>query len=101
MQINTPRFNGGHLQLEIYIAGNTPAGERAIANIHKMCEEICVVGAYEIKIINIHENPKAAEAHNIMATPTIVRRSPQPVMSITGDMNDIEEAIIGLGLITP
>lgn len=101
MDAKTPKFQSGHLHLEIYIAGKTPAGERAISNMQKMCEEICIVGAYEITIINILENPEAAEAQKILATPTVVRISPQPVMSMTGDMNDIDEVVIGLGLITP
>ena len=78
MDAKTPKFQGGHLHLEIYIAGKTPAGERAISNMQKMCEEICIVGAYEITIINIRENPEAAEAQKILATLRLCEFPPSP-----------------------
>lgn len=99
MESRTPTFQGGHLLLEVYIAGYTPAAKRAISNLKELCADLCQDGAFEINVIDIIENPQAAEVNSILATPTVIRRSPPPLGRIIGDLSVWDEAVLGLKLL--
>jgi len=99
MEATTPKFQGGHLFLEVYIAGPTPAGLRAVTNLELLCAEVCPDGAYEIKVIDIAASPDIADKHAIMATPTVVRRAPPPMKRIIGDLTDRDVVMQGLMLL--
>lgn len=87
-----------YLVLEVYFAGRTPTAVQAISNLEKICAEVCEPNAYQIDLINIIENPDAAEENGILATPTVIRRAPTPIRTVIGDLSDKEEVIIGLCL---
>jgi circadian clock protein KaiB len=55
-------------------------------------------GAYEITIVDVLERPEEAEANRILATPTLIKKSPPPVRRIVGDMSDTSKVLSGLGL---
>jgi len=86
-------------QLKLYVAGQTPKSLTAFANLKKICEEH-LAGKYSIEIIDLLQNPKLAEGDQILAVPTLVRRLPQPLRKIIGDLSNTERVIVGLN-ITP
>jgi len=88
---------GGKLVLKLYVAGMTPAAERAIANLKNVCAELDL--EYDIEVIDILERPQLAEDERILATPTVVRKLPPPMRSLVGDLSDREQVVVGLDLV--
>lgn len=84
-------------QLLLYIAGQTPKSIRALNNIKKYAEEH-LKGKYSIEIIDLLVNPKLAEDDQILALPTLVRRLPEPIRKIIGDLSDEEKVLVGLNI---
>jgi circadian clock protein KaiB len=84
-------------ELRLYIAGQTPKSLAAMRNLKKVCEEH-LAGHYEIEIIDLMANPRLAKDHQIVAIPTLVRKLPNPIRKIIGDLSDTERALVGLEL---
>lgn len=83
--------------LKLYITGQTPRSERAIANVRRICEEE-LEGQYEMAVIDILERPQLAEEEKILATPTLTKEQPPPLRRIIGDMSNTEKILLGLDL---
>ena len=83
--------------LKLYITGQTPKSELAIANLRRICEED-LKGKYQMEIIDIIERPQLAEDEKILATPTLIKELPPPLRRIIGDLTDKEKVLLGLDL---
>jgi len=81
--------------LRLYIAGQTPRSVKAFANLKKICEEH-LTGRYRIEVIDLIQNPQLAAGDQILAVPTLVRRLPEPVRRIIGDLSHTERVLVGL-----
>jgi circadian clock protein KaiB len=88
---------GEKWNLRLYTAGQSPKSLAALANLKKVCEEH-LAGRYEIEIIDLLKNPRLAKDDQIVAIPTLVRKLPDPVRKIIGDLSDTEKALVGLQL---
>ncbi|RRJ92580.1 circadian clock KaiB family protein [Flavobacterium macacae] len=84
-------------QLLLYIAGRTPKSEKALENIKKYAEEH-LAGKYSIEIIDLLINPQLAEGDQILAVPTLVRKFPEPIRKIIGDLSNEERVLVGLNI---
>ena len=82
-------------ELRLYVAGQTPKSIRAFANLQALCEEH-LQGRYQIEVIDLLEHPQLARGDQIVAIPTLVRRLPQPVRKIIGDLADTVRVLVGL-----
>jgi circadian clock protein KaiB len=82
--------------LSLYITGQTPRSEQAIANLQRICEERR--DQCEIVIVDVLEQPELAEKDKIIATPTLIKSRPPPVRRIIGDLSDIQKVVVMLGL---
>jgi circadian clock protein KaiB len=83
--------------LRLYIAGQTPRSVAAFANLKKLCEEH-VSGQYEIEVIDLLKHPQLAKGDQILAVPTLVRKLPEPMRKIIGDLSNTEKVLVGLDL---
>ena len=83
--------------LRLYVAGQTPKSIAAFANLKKICEEN-LAGRYKIEVIDLLENPQLAKGDQILAIPTLVRKLPQPVRKIIGDLSNTVRVLVGLDL---
>lgn len=83
--------------LRLYVTGMTPKSTRAIANVQKLCEKY-LEGAYELKVIDIYQQPQLAKGEQIIATPTLIKQLPLPFRKLIGDMSDSEKFLIGIDL---
>ena len=81
--------------LRLYIAGQTPKSIKAFANLKRICEEH-LTGKYRIEVIDLIQNPQLAAGDQILAVPTLVRRLPEPVRRIIGDLSHTERVLVGL-----
>ena len=84
-------------QLRLYVAGQTPKSVLACTNLKQICEEH-LQGCYEIEVIDLLENPQLAKGDQILALPTLVRRLPEPIKKIIGDLSNTERVLVGLDL---
>lgn len=84
-------------ELRLYVAGQTSKSVAAFANLKKICEEH-LAGQYHIEVIDLLENPRLAQDDQIVAIPTLVRKLPQPVRKIIGDLANTERTLVGLQL---
>jgi circadian clock protein KaiB len=83
--------------LRLYVAGQTPKSLAAFDNLKRLCEER-LKGHYIIEVIDLLKNPRLAKDDQILAIPTLVRRLPQPVRRIIGDLSNTERVLVGLDL---
>lgn len=83
--------------LRLYVAGQTPKSIAALANLKKICEEY-LAGKYRIEVIDLLENPQLASGDQILAIPTLVRKLPEPVRKIIGDLSNTERVLVGLDI---
>jgi circadian clock protein KaiB len=84
-------------ELRLYVAGQTPKSLAAFANLKKICEEH-LAGQYEIEVIDLLKEPQLASGDQILAIPTLVRKLPEPIRKIIGDLSNTERVLVGLNL---
>lgn len=84
-------------QLRLYVAGQTPKSMTAFSNLKLICENH-LKGRYRIQVIDLLEQPHLSRGDQILAIPTLVRKLPQPMRKIIGDLSDTERVLVGLDL---
>jgi len=84
-------------ELRLYVAGQSSKSLAAFANLKRICEEN-LAGKYSIEVVDLLENPQLAKGDQILALPTLVRKLPQPVRKIIGDLSHTERVLVGLDL---
>ena len=88
---------GQTYSLRLYVAGQTPKSVLAFTNLKQICERH-LLGRYQIEIIDLVENPQLARGDQVLAVPTLVRRVPEPIKKIIGDLSNTERVLVGLDL---
>jgi len=83
--------------LRLYVAGQTPKCMRAFSNLKRICEQY-LTNRYQIEMIDLLGNPMLARGDQILAVPTLVRRLPEPVRKIIGDLSNTQRVLAGLDL---
>ena len=84
-------------QLRLYVVDSTPKSLTALANLKQFCEAH-LKGIYRITVIDLLKQPQLAKGDQILAVPTLVRKLPQPVRKIIGDLSNTERVLVGLDL---
>lgn len=84
-------------QLRLYVAGQTPKSLAAVTNLKKICEEH-LQGRYTIDVIDLVKTPQLAAGDQILAVPTLVRRLPEPLKRIIGDLSNSDRVLVGLDI---
>jgi len=83
--------------LRLYVAGQTPKSMTAFANLKRICEEH-LAGKYRIEVVDLLKEPQLARGDQILALPTLVRKLPEPITKIIGDLSNTERTLVGLDL---
>jgi circadian clock protein KaiB len=83
--------------LRLYVAGQTTRAVAAFENLRRICEDH-LPGQYRIEVIDLLKNPQLAKGDQILAVPTLVRKLPEPVRKIIGDLSNTERVLVGLDL---
>jgi circadian clock protein KaiB len=86
--------------LRLYVAGQSPNSVRAIESLHRICDEH-VPGRYRIEVVDLRENLRLAADDQILAVPTLVRKLPEPIRKLVGDLSDTDRLLIGLQIRVP
>ena len=82
-------------QLKLYVAGQTAKSIAALENLRRVCEAH-IAGRYHIEVIDLLVNPRLAAGDQILAVPTLVRKFPEPIRKIIGDLSNEERVLVGL-----
>ena len=82
-------------QLRLYVAGKTTKSQLALKNLRRLCETH-LAGRYQIEVIDLLVTPKLAAGDQILAVPTLVRKLPEPIKKIIGDLSNEERVLVGL-----
>ena len=83
--------------LRLYVAGQTPRSLTAFSNLSRLCMEH-LAGRYSIEVIDLLKQPQLAQGDQILAIPTLVRRLPEPIKRIVGDLSNLEKVLVGMDL---
>jgi len=83
--------------LRLYVTGTTSKSVRAIQNVRRICDEH-LSGAYDLEIVDLYKNLPLARGDQIVAVPTLIKRLPEPLRRLIGDMSDEQRVLIGLDL---
>ena len=94
---NSTELDEGRWNLRLYVAGQTPRSLTAFKNLKEICEEY-LKGKYYIEVIDLMDNPTLARGDQILAIPTLVRKLPQPIRKIIGDLSNTERVLVGLDI---
>jgi circadian clock protein KaiB len=84
-------------ELRLYVAGQTTKSVTALANLKRYCEQH-LVDCYTLEVIDLLQNPQLAEGDQILAIPTLVRKVPEPIRKIIGDLSNEEKVLVGLDI---
>jgi circadian clock protein KaiB len=85
-------------ELRLYVAGKTAKSVTALTNLKKYCETH-LKGQYKIEVIDLLVKPQLAEGDQIFAIPTLVRKVPEPIRKIIGDLSNEEKVLVGLNIV--
>jgi circadian clock protein KaiB len=94
---NTEPPVGETWELRLYVAGQTTKSITALANLQRYCEQH-LAGRYTLEVIDLLKNPQLAEGDQILAIPTLVRKVPEPIRKIIGDLSNEERVLVGLDI---
>jgi circadian clock protein KaiB len=86
-----------HWNLRLYVAGDSPRSRTALANLKKLCEAT-LKGNYDIEVIDLTKRPDLAKTDQILAVPTLIRKIPEPMKRIIGDLSNADRALIALDM---
>jgi circadian clock protein KaiB len=84
-------------ELRLYVAGKTAKSVAAFENLTRLCEDY-LPGKYKIEVIDLLVHPQLAKGDQILAIPTLVRKLPQPIRKVIGDLSNVERTLVGLQL---
>ncbi len=96
---NSSPPEGEQFSLRLYVAGQTPKSLTAFANLKRLCEEH-LPGQYRIEVVDLVKNPHLAQADQIIALPTLVRRLPEPIKRVVGDLSNSEKVLVGMDILS-
>lgn len=85
-------------ELRLYVAGHTPRSALALSNLKRLCAKH--LDDYSIEVVDLSLHPQLAKGDQIFAVPTLVRKLPQPMRKIIGDLSDVERVLVGLDIKT-
>ena len=84
-------------ELRLYVAGKTTKSVAAFENLTRLCEEH-LHGKYKIEVVDLLVHPQLAKGDQIIAIPTLVRKLPEPIRKVIGDLSNAERTLVGLQL---
>lgn len=82
-------------QFRLYVAGQTPRSVAAIENLEELCK-VHLRGSYNIELVDLAVHPELARSDQIVAIPTLVRKLPEPIRRIIGDLSNTERVLVSL-----
>jgi circadian clock protein KaiB len=92
-----PNKSNGKFIFKLFLAGQTPRAEKTLQMVRAIFDD-ALKDQYDLSILDVMQNPGAAEDENVFATPTLIKIRPEPAKRIMGDMSNKERVLIPLGI---
>ena len=83
--------------LNLFVTGSTPRSLRAITNLQTILEAH-LAGRYELRIVDLYQQPELAKDNQLVAAPTLIKQLPEPCRRVVGDMSNTDEVLLGLDI---
>jgi len=83
--------------LRLYVAGQSPRSLRALANVRKICSDL-LPGRHDLEVIDLYQQPELAQEAQIVALPTLIKKSPVPSRMLIGDLSNTQDVLRELDL---
>jgi circadian clock protein KaiB len=83
--------------LRLYVAGDNARSVEA----RRLCEQVvqrCRPGPCRLEIVDVLTDPAQAERDRVLATPTLVRLEPPPLVRLIGGLRDADFVMEALHL---
>jgi len=90
--------NGRDYVLQLFVTGHTEKSVRAVRNVTRLCEQH-LHGHYDLKVVDLYQQPELAAEHQLVAAPTLIKTFPLPPRKLIGDMSDSRRVLAGLGIV--
>jgi len=87
-------------RLRLFVTGHTPASLSAQKNLRKLCEGE-LRGWCEFEVVDVLKQPELAEEARIIATPTLVKLTPEPQRKVIGDLSNHDQLLHVLDMHLP
>jgi circadian clock protein KaiB len=84
--------------LKLYVTGKTPRSTQAVENLRAICDEY-LEGRYDLEVIDIYQQPGLLAGEQIIAAPTLLKKSPLPMRRLVGDLSNRHRVLVGLDLV--
>lgn len=85
------------IRLTLYVAGPSTRSRAAESNLRALCRDR-LNGRAELRVVDVVQDPEAAEHGRVLTTPTVVREHPAPPRRATGDLADAARVLAALDL---
>jgi circadian clock protein KaiB len=85
--------------LKLFVTRHSAASALAIVQLKRIVAEYLPADSH-VEIIDIYDDPAAAEAEQILAIPTLVRKSPRPIRRVIGDLSTISRVLTSIGFVS-
>ncbi len=86
-----------HRKMILFVAGEGLNSVRARENLLRVCEDR-LKGRYDLEVVDVLKDYKAALAHNILVTPALLVTEPPPKVTVLGDLSDTSKLLKALQL---
>jgi circadian clock protein KaiB len=88
-----------HYALRLYVAGTTARSILAIRNIQHICGKH-LADRVDLEVIDIYQHPQEAARAQIIAAPTLIKMSPEPIRRAIGDLSNEVRVMAALDLVS-
>lgn len=85
------------LEFKLYVVQNSPKTAMVIEKLIEILNE-AFGNQYALKVTDVFDDTDMTERDEILATPTLIKSSPEPVKRVIGDLRNKEKVFFGLGL---
>jgi circadian clock protein KaiB len=99
-QRTEPDSRAGSWNLRLYIAGDSPRSRSALENLQRICRAHLGEN-YTVEVVDLKKRPELAKIDQILAVPTLIRKIPEPMKRVIGDLSNAERALLALDLASP
>jgi circadian clock protein KaiB len=93
----TTELTGPRWALTLYVSGASPRSAEAIVAIRRLCDEE-LAGRVDLAVVNAADHPEMVMRDHILALPTLVKHSPDPLRHLVGNLTDLERVRSALDL---
>jgi circadian clock protein KaiB len=82
----------------LFVARESAASATAVVQLKRIVAEYLPANSV-IEVIDLYNEPERAASEQVLAIPTLVRKSPKPVRRVIGDLSDIHRVLTSIGFV--